>query len=52
MSGPESNPAFTDASGQTLTIAQEIATVEILADFLDIFTHADVVFAPSALVFP
>jgi hypothetical protein len=52
VSGPESNPAFTDASGQTLTIAQEIATVEILADFLDIFTHADVVFAPSALVFP
>jgi hypothetical protein len=51
VSGPTSNPTFTDASGQALTIAQRIAIVEILAGFLDIFVRADIVFAPSALVF-
>jgi hypothetical protein len=34
-----------------LTVGQEVAIVEILAGFLDIFAHANVVFAPSALVF-
>jgi hypothetical protein len=51
VSGPTNNPVFTDASGQALTLGQEVAIVEILAGFLDIFAHADVVFAPSALVF-
>jgi len=51
VSGSESAPTFTNASGQALTIAQQIAIVEILAGFLDIFANASVVFAPSALVF-
>ncbi len=51
VSGSESSPTFTNASGQTLTVVEQLAIVEILAGFLDVFTNTNVVFAPSALVF-
>jgi hypothetical protein len=51
VSGTGSNPVFTGAGGQVLTGFQELALITILAGFFDIFEHANVVFAPSALVF-
>ena len=52
LSGTASNPAFTGAGGQVVTGIQEVGLLAILGGFFDIFEHAYVVFAPSALVFP
>ena len=51
VTGSASNPTFTNASGQALTVGQQIAILQIVLGFFDIFTHANVVFAPAALVF-
>jgi len=51
VSGSESNPTFTAAGGQALTLQQEVAALQIVIGFFDIFTAANVVFAPAPLVF-
>ncbi|HXY18981.1 MAG TPA: hypothetical protein VEH83_03190 [Gemmatimonadales bacterium] len=51
VTGNESTPTFTNASGQALTLQQELAILQIVIGFFDIFDHANVVFAPAALVF-
>jgi len=51
VTGSESNPTFTNASGQALTLQEQVAILQIVVGFFDIFTSANVVFAPAALVF-
>lgn len=51
VTGSESNPTFTNAGGQALTLQQEVAVLQIVVGFFDIFTAANVVFAPAPLVF-